>query len=258
MKPWKGDSRQIVRKSPEQLALMRRGGMLLREVFHLLESRLRPGVRDTDLDRIARETMQKMGAKPAFLGYRGFPASVCISINEEVVHGVPRGRVLKEGDIVGIDIGLVYKEFITDASTTYAVGAVSPAAQRLMDVTREALFLGIDQMRPGHRVGDISAAIQQHAEENGYSVVRDYTGHGIGRTMHEAPECPNFVTRGGGRGKRLEPGVVIAIEPMVNAGGSETRLLKDNWTVVTADGSLSAHYEHTVAVTEDGPYILTL
>ena len=251
-----GDTRPILRKSPEQLATMRQAGRRLAEVFEILQTQVRPGVTDQALDRLAREEIEKRDAVPAFLGYRGFPATICFSLDSEVVHGIPSGRTLEEGSIVGIDMGLIYNGFFADCAHTFAIGEVSPAAQRLMEVTRECLNLGIAQMREGNRIGDISSAIQAHAEAHGYGVVREYTGHGIGRKMHEAPECPNFGRAG--QGKRLLNGTVIAIEPMINAGHWKTQVLEDDWTVVTADGSLSAHFEHTVAVTEGDPEILTL
>jgi methionyl aminopeptidase len=196
-----------------------------------------------------------MGAVPSFLGYRGFPAAICCSINSEVVHGIPRGRRLESGDIVGIDIGLIHQGYHADSARTYAVGEVSEAARRLMEVTEEALWRGIERLRAGARIGDVSSAIQRHAEQAGFGVVHEYTGHGIGRSMHEAPEVPNLGLPG--KGRRLTEGVVVAIEPMINEGTGDTRVLDDGWTVVTGDGRLSAHFEHTVAVTDGGPEILT-
>ena len=247
--------RPIVRKNDRQLEAMRTSGRMLREVFDALRERVVAGALDTDVDRFAREKIEKMRAVPAFLGYNGFPATICCSINSEVVHGVPRGRRVKEGDIVGIDIGLIYEGYHADCAYTFAIGKISAEARHLLEVAKESLWRGIDKMREGNRLGDVSAAIQQCAEANGFGVVREYTGHGIGREMHEPPELPNFGKPG--TGKRLREGVVIAIEPMINQGTSETRVLDDTWTVVTADGSLSAHYEHTVVVTTGEPEILT-
>ncbi|MCX7049008.1 MAG: type I methionyl aminopeptidase [Candidatus Sumerlaeota bacterium] len=244
-------------KTAEQLRIMRRAGIMLWEVFNAIQHKIGPGVLDTDLDRMARRMIEKMGAIPAFLGYRGFPATICCSINEEVVHGIPSGRRFKEGDIVGIDIGLKWQGFNADSAYTYPIGKISAAAQRLLQVTQEALGIGIAEMQAGKFVGDISLAVQRYAEEKGYGVVHEYTGHGIGRDMHEAPECPNFLPIGRGKGTRLRPGMVIAVEPMINEGTADTRVLDDQWTVVTEDGGLSAHFEHTVAVTENGPEIMT-
>lgn len=249
------DARPIVRKSAGQVAIMREAGRRLREVFDLLKEQIGPGVLDTDLDRLAREGIEQRESKPAFLGYRGYPATICCSINDEIVHGIPRGRRLAEGDIVGVDCGLRYRDFFADSAWTFAIGKVSETAQRLLDVTEESLWRGIDQMREGNRVKDVSWAIQECAQSNGFHVVRDYTGHGIGRSMHEAPEAPNFVSSGGSQ--RLREGVVIALEPMVNERSAGTRVLEDGWTVVTVDGGLSAHFEHTVAVTDGGPEVLT-
>jgi methionyl aminopeptidase len=251
----RGDLRPIVRKSDKQLQAMRTSGRLLREVFDALRDRVVAGALDTDLDRFVREKMAKMKAVPAFLGYKGFPATICCSFNDEVVHGIPSGRRLKDGDIVGIDIGLIYAGYHADSAYTYAVGKISAEARRLLDVTEESLWRGIDKMREGNRLGDVSAAIQDCAEASGFGVVRDYTGHGIGREMHEPPELPNFGKAG--TGKRLREGVVIAIEPMINQGTDDTLVLDDEWTVVTADGGLSAHFEHTVVVTVGGPEVLT-
>lgn len=255
MKAFGHDPRPILRKSAEQLQVMRTAGRMLRQVIDAVGEKVVPGVLDSDLDRLAREMIERMGAKPSFLGYRGFPATICASINQEIVHGIPRGRRLEEGDIIGVDIGLQHKEFHADSAWTFAVGEVSTEAKALMAATEASLWEGIRQMREGNRLGDVSAAIQARAEQGGYGVVRDFTGHGIGRSLHEAPELPNFGYAG--KGKRLQTGVVIAIEPMVNEGSPDTRVESDNWTVVTADGTLSAHFEHSVAVTEDGPLVLT-
>jgi methionyl aminopeptidase len=214
-----------------------------------------PGVTTRELDRIARERIERAGARPAFLGYRGYPATLCISINEQVVHGIPGSRKLKDGDLVSLDLGCVVGGFYGDSARTVGVGQVSPDAARLMRVTEEALHAGIAMVRPGKRVGDIGHAVQQHAESHGYSVVRQYVGHGIGTRLHEDPQVPNYGPPG--RRERLVPGMALAIEPMVNAGGAEVRELDDGWTAVTMDGSLSAHFELSVAVTEEGPWILS-
>lgn len=234
---------------------MRAAGALLRRVLDDVEKHVAPGVSSAELDAVARKLIEGAGAIPAFLGYHGFPATLCVSVNSEVVHGIPSSRRLNEGDIVSIDCGLVLAGFYADSAVTVGVGKVAPEAQRLMDVTREALLVGIGEMQPGNRLGTVSAAIQNYVETNGFAVVREYTGHGIGRAMHEPPQVPNFGQTD--TGLRLKPGIVLAIEPMVNAGTWKTRELKDGWTVVTADGSLSAHFEHTIAVTEEGPAVLT-
>jgi methionyl aminopeptidase len=214
-------------------------------------------VTTAELDRIAASETKARGARPAFLGYRGYPATLCVSVNEEVVHGIPSPRkALKPGDLVSLDFGVVLSGFFADAAVTVGVGKVSPQAQALLDATREALAKGIDQMQPDRRIGDISAAVQQHAESKGFSVVRSFVGHGIGRALHEDPPVPNFGKAG--TGLRLAPGMVLAVEPMVNAGGYDVRVLEDGWTAVTRDGKWSAHFEHTIAVTADGPEILTV
>ncbi len=242
-------------KSPREIEKMRAAGKLLRAVFVELEKHVQPGVTTGELDQIARRMIEESGAIPAFLGYQGFPATICTSVNEEIVHGIPGKRVLREGDIVAIDCGLVLEGFYADSAYTYPVGEISPLAQKLIEVTRESLEAGIEQMRPDNRLGTLSAAIQKVIEDAGFSVVREYTGHGIGRSLHEPPQVLNFGVPG--TGLRLRPGMVFAIEPMVNVGTWKTKVLRDDWTVVTADGTLSAHFEHTVAVTENGPYVLT-
>ena len=207
------------------------------------------------MDRIAREVIERNGPRPAFLGYRNYPATLCASVNEQVVHGIPGKRKLVEGDIVGLDLGCVVDGFFGDAARTVAVGPIGDEAARLMKVTKESLFAGIDACHPGKRVGDIGHAVQTHAERHGYSVVREFVGHGIGRKRHEPPQVPNFGAPG--TGVRLRPGMVLALEPMVNVGGPDVYTKSDRWTIVTADGSLSAHYEQTVAITENGPEVLT-
>lgn len=246
----------IVLKSPREIASMREAGRIVALTLVKLRDAVRPGVSTLDLDRLAHETVTKAGAKPAFLGYRGYPASVCASINDEIVHGIPRrDRVLKEGDIVSLDFGAIYQGYYGDSAITVPVGKVSAEVARLLQVTEEALESGIAQALSGRHLGDVSAAIQAHAEKAGFSVVRKYVGHGIGRAMHEKPEVPNFGTPG--LGPTLRPGLVLAIEPMVNTGTYETIELDDGWTVMTADGGLSAHFEHTVAITDGEPEVLT-
>ena len=216
---------------------------------------IRPGLTTRQVDGFAAERIAAYGAKSAFLGYRKYPCQTCLSVNEEVVHGLANERELKFGDIVSVDVGVRYNGFIGDNARTVAVGGCGVAAQRLMDVTEQSLYLGIKAAIPGNRVSDISRAVQDHVESNGFSVVREFVGHGVGRSMHEEPQVPNFVDRN--MNDRLRPGMTIAIEPMVNAGGMDVKILKDGWTVVTLDGSLSAHFEHTVLITDGEPEILT-
>jgi methionyl aminopeptidase len=234
---------------------MARACRIVVETLDVLEQAAVPGVTTKEMDRIARECIEKAGARPAFLGYRGYPATLCISVNEEVVHGIPGARRLKEGDIVGLDLGCIVDGFFGDAARTVAVGQPSEEAGRLMRTTREALFAGIDQCRPGRRVGDIGHAVQSHAEARGYSVVREFVGHGIGTSLHEEPQVPNYGPPG--RRERLVPGMCLAIEPMVNVGRAEVEVLADGWTAVTRDRSLSAHFELSIAVTPQGPWILS-
>jgi methionyl aminopeptidase len=244
-------------KSRDEIARIREACAVVGAVLAELAAAVRPGVSTAELDRLADSRTRALGAAPAFLGYRGYPASVCISVNEEIVHGIPSPkRLLVEGDIVGIDFGAVLGGFYGDAAISVGVGGVSSAAQRLLDVTRESLARAIRAAQPGKRLGDIGAAVQGFVEAQGFSVVRDFVGHGIGRSLHEPPHVPNYGTRG--TGDLLLPGMVLAIEPMVNAGVPETSLLGDGWTAVTADGALSAHFEHTVVITQEGPEILTL
>ena len=235
---------------------MREAGRLVALCHLVVAEAIRPGVTTRELDRIAEEFIRQNGGIPTFKGYCGYPASICVSVNDEVVHGIPGPRVLREGDIVSVDIGVTYRGFVGDAAFTWPVGKVSELARRLLDVTREALAAGIAQSRPGNRLTDISHAVQTLAEAHGFSVVREFVGHGIGRQMHEEPQVPNYGPPG--QGPVLLPGMVLAIEPMVNAGGAEVCVDEDRWTVRTRDGSLSAHFEHTVAITRDGPQILTL
>jgi len=245
----------ITLKSPSELARMREAGRIVAVVLALLREKIAPGVTTEELNTLAEETILKHGAVPSFKGYRGYPAALCVSVNEEVVHGIPGSRVINEGDLVSVDVGTIYKGFQGDAAITVAVGEVSPAARRLLEVTAGALEAGIAQCRAGQHMGDVSAAIQNYAESRGFSVVREYTGHGIGRKMHEDPQIPNFGEPG--RGALLRPGMTFALEPMVTMGTWRTRVLDNGWTVVTLDGQLSAHFEHTIAVTDDEPEILT-
>jgi methionyl aminopeptidase len=245
----------IYKKSREEIATMREAGVILRATLESLEEALRPGVTTGDLDRIAEETIGQAGAVPSFKGYRGFPASICTSPNDVIVHGIPGPHVLEEGDIISIDVGVFHKGFHADSAWTFPVGGVDEDVSQLLKVTLESLEAAISQCRPGVRIGDVGHAVEQTAEGAGYSVVREYVGHGVGRALHEEPQVPNYGPPG--RREVLSPGMTIAIEPMVNAGGPETRVLADGWTVVTADGSLSAHFEHTVAITEEGREVLT-
>ncbi|MFQ6015453.1 MAG: type I methionyl aminopeptidase [Anaerolineae bacterium] len=246
----------IILKRPHELAKMRQAGRIVALTLQALEEKIKPGLATIELDTLAYEMITKQGAIPSFKGYRGFPASVCVSINEEIVHGIPGKRVLCEGDIISLDLGAIYENYQGDAAITVGVGQIDPYAQHLLEVAAGALDAGIVQAVVGQRVGDISWAIQHHAESNGFSVVREYVGHGIGREMHEEPQVPNFGQPG--RGDLLKPGMTLALEPMVNAGGWKTKTRDDRWTVVTADGSLSAHFEHTIAVTDGAAEILTL
>ena len=234
---------------------MREAGRITAEVLQLGREMARPGVTTTEIDRAANELIQRRGGRSAFKGYRGFPAHICTVINSEIVHGIPGPRRLKEGDILSLDVGVFLQGFIGDAGTTVAIGEVSEVARKLMEATEGSLYAGIAQARAGNRIGDISAAVQKHVEPYGFSVIREYTGHGVGRQMHEEPQVPNFGKAG--RGMVLKPGMTFAIEPMVAQGDWRTRVLSDGWTVATADGSLSAYYEHTIAVTEGEPEILT-
>jgi methionyl aminopeptidase len=234
---------------------MARANRIVVEALDALEAAAVPGVTTKEMDRIAREHIERAGARPAFLGYRGYPATLCISVNEEVVHGIPGPRKLREGDMVGLDLGCVVDGFFGDAARTVAVGGASEEAARLMKVTREALHAGIDVCHPGKRVGDIGHAVQVHAERHGYSVVREFVGHGIGTSLHEEPQVPNYGPPG--RRERLVAGMCLAIEPMVNVGGPEVEVLSDGWTAITRDRSLSAHFELSVAVTPFGPWILS-
>jgi methionyl aminopeptidase len=243
-------------KSAREIGLMRRAGHILSDVVDRLRTIVKAGVSTLEIDADVEEFIRGRGARPAFKGYRGFPATVCISINEEVVHGIPSARrIVKDGDIVGLDLGCIVEGYYADCAFTVAVGEVSPRVQQLLDVTRESLEQGIAECRPGRRLSDVSHAIQTHVERHGFSVVRAFVGHGIGRALHEEPQVPNFGDPG--RGPLLRPGMVLALEPMVTMGSWEVRILDDGWTAVTKDGSLAAHFEHTIAVTESGPEVLT-
>ncbi|MFH0788384.1 MAG: type I methionyl aminopeptidase [Pseudomonadota bacterium] len=245
----------IFLKSPEEIEKMSVSGKLVAEILLEIRNRIKPGITTQELDQLADRLTQKKKARPAFKGYNGYPFSLCVSVNEEVVHGFPSKRKLVDGDIVSLDFGVWFDGYFGDAALTQAVGKVSPLAERLMKVTRESLFKGLQEVRAGRRLGDISAAVQQHVEAHGYSVVRQFVGHGIGKGLHEDPQVPNYGEAG--RGILLKPGMVLAIEPMVNVGGSEVEIQADGWTAVTKDRSLSAHFEHTVAITENGCRILT-
>ncbi|MGD9049350.1 MAG: type I methionyl aminopeptidase [Anaerolineae bacterium] len=248
----------ITVKSAQEIGLMREAGRIVAEVLAGIRAAVAPGVTTADLEAIADEIIVgKYQAIPSFKGYRGFPGMVCASVNEEIVHGIPGQRVLQDGDIVSVDVGVIYKGYHGDSAITVGVGQIDADSQRLMDVTAESLRIGIEAAKPGNWTTDISRAIQAYVESQGFSVVREYTGHGIGRQMHEDPQIPNyFEPRIGGR-VRLRPGMTFALEPMVNIGDWKTRVLDDRWTVVTADGTRSAHFEHTVAVTKNGPEIMT-
>ena len=248
---------RIVLKAPWELELLRRSNRLVAETLAALAERVKPGVTTLELDRFAESYLVGRGAKPAFKGYRNYPFTLCTSINEQVVHGLPSDRRLEEGDILSLDMGAIVDGYYGDSAVTLPVGRISVEAERLLQVTRECLDRAIAAARNGGRLVDISSAVQGHAEANGFSVVRVFVGHGIGKALHEAPQIPNFVDPARGRGPVLKPGMVLAIEPMVNAGAPEVRVLPDQWTAVTADGSLSAHFEHTVAITENGTEILT-
>ena len=247
----------VVLKTSRELAKMREAGRISANALKLAGQAVEPGVSTAEIDRVVRKYIEGQGAKPSFLGYGGFPASACISVNDEVVHGIPsKKRILKSGDIVSIDVGAFIDGFHGDNAWTFACGDINAQAQGLLDATKESLFEGIKQAVAGNRIGDIGSAVQRYVEARSYSVVRDYVGHGVGAKLHEDPSVPNFGTPG--RGVRLLPGMTIAIEPMINLGTHKVRVLDDDWTAVTADGKLSAHFEHSVAITADGPVILTV
>jgi methionyl aminopeptidase len=245
----------IIVKSPREIEQLKKSNAIVAEVFWELSKRVMPGVTTLELDRMAEGIILSKGAVPAFKGYRNYPATLCVSVNEEVVHGIPGPRKLREGDIVSIDVGVNLKGYFGDAAITFPVGEVDPGAKRLLEATEKALHIGIGMARVGHRLHDISHAIQRWVEANGFSVVRDFVGHGIGRNLHEEPQIPNFGSPG--QGPRLEKGMVFALEPMVNEGSYEVKILSDGWTVVTMDGKRSAHFEHTIAITDDKAEILS-
>ena len=246
----------IIIKNGQEIDVMRKACRITAAARALAGEMVRPGISTKEIDKAVHDYIVSQGAKPSFLGYHGFPASACISVNSTVIHGIPGGYVLQEGDIVSIDVGAYYKGFHGDCAATFACGAISTEAQKLIDVTKQSFFEGIRFATRGHRVSDISHAIQTYVESNGFSVVRSFVGHGVGAQLHEEPEVPNFGNPG--RGPRLLPGMTIAVEPMVNAGVYDVRVLKDGWTTVTADGKLSAHYENTVLITDGEPEILTV
>lgn len=243
-------------KSPREIEAMRRAGRLTAMARALAGSMIRPGITTHEIDTAVRRFIESHGAKPSFLGYGGFSGSACISVNEEVIHGIPGPRKLREGDIVSVDVGAFLDGFHGDCAATYACGQISEQAQTLIQVTQQSFWEGIKMARPGSRVSDISHAVQQYVQSNGFSVVRDFVGHGVGAKLHEAPEVPNFGPAG--HGPRLLPGMTLAVEPMVNAGDWRVKVLADGWTTVSLDGSLTAHYENTILITEDGPEILTV
>jgi len=246
----------IILKSPEELKKMRKSCQIVAKVLKELKTYIKEGLTTKQIEQFVENLIIKMGGIPAFKGYRGYPASVCISINEQVVHGIPSEKVfIKEGDLVSVDVGVLCEHFYGDAAYTYPIGKISKEAEKLLKITEEALYKGIAEAMEGKRIGDISHAIQMHVENNGFSVVRAFVGHGIGRSLHEEPQIPNFGTKG--IGPMLKKGMTLAIEPMVNTGKHDVKILSDGWTAVTKDGSLSAHFEHTIAITEGEPEILT-
>jgi len=246
----------IILKSLQEIEKIRQACLVVADVLDNIRDQVQPGVSTQALDEFAERRILAAGAKPAFKGYRGYPKTLCTSVNNEVIHGIPsKDVVLKQGDIVSIDVGAIVEGFYGDAAITLPVGIITPEVERLIKVTEESLYRGIDQAKAGNRLYDISHAVQHHVEAHGYSVVREFVGHGIGRSLHEDPQIPNFGPQG--QGPRLKPGMVLAVEPMVNRGASATVVKEDGWTAVTADGSLSAHFEHTVAVMADGPWVLT-
>jgi len=246
----------IIRKSPLEIEAMARAGRVVADTLALLGETVRPGVTTAELDALAEEFITSQGGHPTFKGYRGYPASICASPNDMVVHGIPGPYALGEGDVLSVDVGVTLDGFVADSAYTFPIGEISPDAERLLEGCKAALAAGIEQCRPGNRLSDISHAIQAVTEEHGFSVVRSLVGHGVGRSMHEEPQIPNFGEPG--RGPQLSPGMTFAIEPMINAGGTDVVIHNDEWSISTSDGSLSAHFEHTVAITEDEPRILTL
>lgn len=250
------NEKSIIVKTSEEIEVMWQANRIVADVLEMLQKEMRPGLTTRQMDRWAHEYCRDQGAEPAFLGYRGFPAALCVSINEQIVHGIPSKKVkVREGDIVSVDFGAIYNGFYGDSAVTIPVGKLSARNRRLLQVTREALERGIEQVKVGNRVSDVSAAIQNHAESNGFSVVRQFVGHGIGASLHEAPEVPNYTQNQ--PSPRIMEGMVLAIEPMINVGTAEVKVLKDGWTVITADKKPSAHFEHSVAATAAGPLVLS-
>ncbi|MFS0644925.1 type I methionyl aminopeptidase [Siminovitchia sp. 179-K 8D1 HS] len=245
----------IITKTPREIKLMREAGRIVAMTHQELQKHIQPGITTKELDNIAERFIRQHGAHPSFLGYNGFSGSICVSVNEELVHGIPGDRVLNEGDIVSLDIGAQYNGYHGDSAWTYAVGRINDETQMLLDVTEKSLYMGLEQARPGARLSNISHAIQTFVEAEGFSIVREYVGHGIGLSLHEDPQIPNYGPPD--KGPRLKPGMVLAVEPMVNAGSRYVKTLPDNWTVVTVDGKMCAHFEHTIAITETGFEILT-
>lgn len=245
----------IICKSPDEILKLRKSGRLVREILEELRPQVKPGVTTWSLEQFVEKRLRQLGVRPAFKGYRGYPCCLCASVNEEIVHGIPSGRKLKGGDIISLDLGVVADGYYGDTALTVGVGEISDSLARLLRVTEESLALAINQVRAGNRLGDVSSVVQQHAESNGFSVVREFVGHGIGRELHEEPQVPNYGAAG--RGPLLKEGMVLAIEPMINTGGPGVKVLQDKWTAVTADGGYSAHFEHMVAVTRNGPDVLT-
>jgi len=246
----------IIYKNHKEIEMMRKSNQIVAQILSELRERVKPGVKTIELDEYAEKRTMELGAKPAFKGYRGYPASLCTSVNEEIVHGIPSSRTLKEGDIIGMDFGVVYNGLYGDAAITVAVGEISSEAEMLIETVKVSLKKAIEQVRMGNRISDISSAVQKHVESKGFSVIRSFVGHGIGFSLHEEPQVPNFGSPG--HGPRIKPGMVLAIEPMISAGDWDVEILEDNWTAVTKDRSLSAHYESTVAATENGPEILSV
>lgn len=245
----------IIIKSKKEIEFMREAGKIVAETHELLKEAITPGISTLELDKIAEENIRKYNATPSFKGYGGFPGSICVSINEEVVHGIPGNKILKEGEIVSLDVGAYYKGYHSDSAKTHGVGVISEEDRKLIEVAKESFYEGIKFAKLGYRLSDISHAIQAHVEKQGFSVVRDLVGHGVGTELHEDPQVPNYGPPG--KGPRLKEGMVLAIEPMINAGRYHVKTLSDGWTIVTIDGKNSAHYEHTIAITEDEPLILT-
>lgn len=245
----------IILKSKKEIQFMREAGKIVAETHEILKAAITPGISTLELDKIAEENIRKYNATPSFKGYGGFPGSICSSINEEVVHGIPGNKTLKEGDIISLDVGAYYKGYHSDSAKTQGVGMISEEDRKLIEVTKESFYEGIKFAKLGYRLSDISHAIQAHVEKHGFSVVRDLVGHGVGTELHEAPQIPNYGPPG--KGPRLQAGMVLAIEPMINAGSYHVKTLRDGWTIVTIDNKKSAHYEHTIAITEDEPIILS-